>query len=171
MCKHLTHKGFRQFVAGADLNCPLLSPTMCEEGFGDEYRQDIIRADHGFFALQYLHRIFPGEFGSANRTAVISLRYRSLHMSHVPVFARALLVQKFLNLSSKNLGTNRWSLRPELGASKAFDPLTVELSAGPTFFTDNTNFLNGHTRSQDPIVSGQAQKLHLPAALVEDANR
>ena len=27
MCKHLTHKGFRQFVAGADLNCPLLSPV------------------------------------------------------------------------------------------------------------------------------------------------
>ena len=31
----------------------------------------------------------PGEFGSANRTAVISSRYRSLHMSHIPVFARA----------------------------------------------------------------------------------
>jgi hypothetical protein len=59
-----------------------------------------------------------------------------------------------------NLGTNRWSIRPELGASKAFDPLTVELSAGPTFFTDNTNFLNGHTRSQDPIVSGQAHAIY-----------
>jgi hypothetical protein len=32
MCKHLTHKGFRQFVAGADLNCPLLSPTMVRGG-------------------------------------------------------------------------------------------------------------------------------------------
>jgi hypothetical protein len=32
MCKHLTHKGFRQFVAGADLNCPLLSPTMARGG-------------------------------------------------------------------------------------------------------------------------------------------
>jgi hypothetical protein len=59
-----------------------------------------------------------------------------------------------------NLGTNRWSIRPELGASKAFDPLTVELSAGPTFFTDNTNFLNGHTRSQAPIVSGQAHAIY-----------
>jgi hypothetical protein len=34
-------------------------------------------------------RCFQEEFGSANRTAVISSRYRSLHMSHVPVFARA----------------------------------------------------------------------------------
>jgi len=59
-----------------------------------------------------------------------------------------------------NLGTNRWSIRPELGASKAFGPLTIELSAGPTFFTDNTDFLNGHTRSQEPIVSGQAHAIY-----------
>ncbi len=59
-----------------------------------------------------------------------------------------------------NLGTNRWSIRPELGASKAFSPLTIELSVGPTFFTNNTNFLNGHTRSQAPIVSGQAHAIY-----------
>jgi hypothetical protein len=59
-----------------------------------------------------------------------------------------------------NLGTNRWSVRPELGASQAFGPLTMELSAGPTFFTDNNDFLNGHTRSQDPIISGQAHAIN-----------
>jgi hypothetical protein len=59
-----------------------------------------------------------------------------------------------------NLGTNRWSIRPELGASKAFGPLTIELSVGPTFFTDNTDFLNGHTRSQDPLISGQAHAIY-----------
>jgi hypothetical protein len=59
-----------------------------------------------------------------------------------------------------NLGTNRWSVRPELGASKAFGPLTIELSVGPSFFTDNTDFLNGHTRSQEPIVSGQAHAIY-----------
>jgi hypothetical protein len=60
----------------------------------------------------------------------------------------------------ENLGTNRWSVRPELGASKAFGPFTVELFAGPTFFTDNTNFLNGHTRSQAPILSGQTNVIY-----------
>jgi hypothetical protein len=59
-----------------------------------------------------------------------------------------------------NLGTNRWSIRPELGASKALGPLTIELAAGPTFFTDNTNFLNGHTRSQAPIVSVQGHAIY-----------
>ena len=42
-----------------------------------------------FLPWSTFDRILPGEFGSANRTAVISSRYRSLHMSHVPVFARA----------------------------------------------------------------------------------
>jgi hypothetical protein len=54
-----------------------------------------------------------------------------------------------------NLGTNRWFVRPELGASKAFGHLTIELSAGPAFFTDNTNFLNGHTTSE-PRAGGAA---------------
>ena len=48
-------------------------------------------------------QLLPGELGSANRTAVISSRYRSLHMSHVPVLARALFVQEFLNLSSSSM--------------------------------------------------------------------
>jgi len=58
-----------------------------------------------------------------------------------------------------NIGTNRWSLRPELGISKAFGSLTLELSAGPVFFTNN-NFLNGHVRSQAPIISGQAHAIY-----------
>lgn len=59
-----------------------------------------------------------------------------------------------------NLGTNRWSIRPEVGASQAFGRLTIELSAGPTFFTDNTDFLNGHIRSQAPMLSGQAHAIY-----------
>ncbi len=59
-----------------------------------------------------------------------------------------------------NLGTNRWAVRPELGASKEYGPLTLELSGGPTFFTDNDNFLNGHTRAQSPIVSAQTHAIY-----------
>jgi len=50
-----------------------------------------------------------------------------------------------------NLGSNRWSFRPELGVSQALGPLTVELTGGVTFFTDNTDFFNGRTRAQEPI--------------------
>ena len=51
-----------------------------------------------------MYQRLPGEFGSANRTAVISSRYRSLHMSHVPVFARARYLCK--NSSESNIRRN-----------------------------------------------------------------
>ncbi|HEY7240523.1 MAG TPA: transporter [Burkholderiales bacterium] len=57
-----------------------------------------------------------------------------------------------------NLGTNRWSAKPELGLSKAFDVWTAELSAGATFFTRNDDYVQGNVREQDPLYSAQ---LHL----------
>jgi hypothetical protein len=59
-----------------------------------------------------------------------------------------------------NLGTNRWSFRPELGASQAFGRLTLEISGAVTFFTDNTDFLQGQTRAQDPIYSVQGHAIY-----------
>jgi hypothetical protein len=55
-----------------------------------------------------------------------------------------------------NIGSNRWSIKPELGMSQAFGQWTVELAAGVTWFTRNEEFFNGNTRSQDPIYSAQA---------------
>ena len=54
-----------------------------------------------------------------------------------------------------NIGTNRWSFKPELGISKALGPLTLELTTGVTFYTDNHDFLGGKTRAQAPIYSVQ----------------
>ena len=39
-----------------------------------------------------------------------------------------------------NIGTNRWSFKPEIGFSKAFGPWTVELAPGTTFYTNNARF-------------------------------
>jgi hypothetical protein len=52
-----------------------------------------------------------------------------------------------------NLGTNRWSFKPEVGVSKALGPWTLEATAAATLFTDNTDFFRGNTRSQDPLYS------------------
>ena len=54
-----------------------------------------------------------------------------------------------------NLGTNRWSAKPELGLSKALDVWTVELSTGVTLFTKNDDLLQGNVREQDPLYSAQ----------------
>jgi hypothetical protein len=59
-----------------------------------------------------------------------------------------------------NLGSNRWSFKPELAISRAFGKWTFELYGGAWLFTDNTNFFNGKTRKQDLIGSGQLHLLY-----------
>jgi hypothetical protein len=59
-----------------------------------------------------------------------------------------------------NLGTNRWSIKSELGLSKAWGPLTVELIPAITFFTTNNDFFGGHTLEQDPIYSVQGHLIY-----------
>jgi len=58
-----------------------------------------------------------------------------------------------------NISANRWSVKPELGASKAFGNFSAELAAGVTFFTDNDDFL-GQKREQDPIYSAQGHLVY-----------
>jgi hypothetical protein len=55
-----------------------------------------------------------------------------------------------------NLGTNRWSFKPELGFSRASGKWVFEGMAGVWLFTDNTDFVGGRTREQDPVVATQA---------------
>ena len=54
-----------------------------------------------------------------------------------------------------NLGTNRWSFKPELGVSKAWGRLTLEAAAGVTFYTANDDFFGGQHRTQEPLYSLQ----------------
>jgi hypothetical protein len=54
-----------------------------------------------------------------------------------------------------NIGTHRWSIKPEVGLSKAIGPLTLELILGATFYTDNNSFLGDKQRKQDPLYSLQ----------------
>jgi hypothetical protein len=59
-----------------------------------------------------------------------------------------------------NIGTNRWSFKPELGISKTLGPLTLELSTGVRFYTDNNDFLDGKTLQLSPIYSVQGHLIY-----------
>jgi hypothetical protein len=59
-----------------------------------------------------------------------------------------------------NLGTNRWSIKPELGVSKRMGPVTLELASGIRFYTDNDEYLGGKLRSQDPVYSVQSHLIY-----------
>jgi len=54
-----------------------------------------------------------------------------------------------------NLGNNRWFVKPDIGISKAWGALVMELSTGVFFFSNNTDYFGGHTLEQDPVSSTQ----------------
>jgi len=54
-----------------------------------------------------------------------------------------------------NIGTNRWSFKPELGVSQALGKWVLETALGVTFFTDNDEFQVDKTREQAPLYAAQ----------------
>jgi hypothetical protein len=58
-----------------------------------------------------------------------------------------------------NIGTNRWSVKTEIGTSVAVNRWVFELDLAGTFYEDNDDFL-GSTREQDPIYSVQGHVIY-----------
>jgi hypothetical protein len=54
-----------------------------------------------------------------------------------------------------NLGNNRWFVKPDIGISKAWGPLALELSTGVLFFSQNDDYFGGKKLEQDPVSSTQ----------------
>ena len=59
-----------------------------------------------------------------------------------------------------NIGTNRWSFRPEIGVSKALGQWILEGAASVTFFTDNNEFLGNNVRQQEPVCAMQVHAIY-----------
>jgi hypothetical protein len=59
-----------------------------------------------------------------------------------------------------NIGTNRWSFKPELGISKTWGPITLELDPSATFYTDNEDFFRGHRLQRDPLYAVQGHVIY-----------
>ena len=59
-----------------------------------------------------------------------------------------------------NVGTNRWSFKPEIGISKTFGPVTLELAPSATFYTDNENFFGGRRLQRDPLYAVQGHLIY-----------
>ena len=59
-----------------------------------------------------------------------------------------------------NIGTNRWSFKPEIGISRRRGHWTVEGDVGMVAFTDNSNFFNGGRREQAMIATFQGHLIY-----------
>ncbi len=52
-----------------------------------------------------------------------------------------------------NLGTNRWSFRPQIGVSHKYKSWYFEFYTNVWLYTENNSFLNGNTLQQKPMVT------------------
>jgi len=59
-----------------------------------------------------------------------------------------------------NVGTNRWSFKPEVGVSKALGQWILEGDASVTFYTDNNEFLGNNVRQQEPLYAAQVHAIY-----------
>jgi hypothetical protein len=59
-----------------------------------------------------------------------------------------------------NIGTNRWSVKPELGISKTLGPFTLEVDTSVTFYTTNDDFFGGRTLERDPLYAVQGHVIY-----------
>ncbi len=59
-----------------------------------------------------------------------------------------------------NVGTNRWSFRPEVGVSKELGQWILEGAASVAFFTDNNEFLGNNVRQQEPLYAVQLHAIY-----------
>jgi hypothetical protein len=60
-----------------------------------------------------------------------------------------------------NLGSNRWTLRPQLGLSRVFSQhWSTEVTATAWFFEDNDDYYDGQRLEQDPLYALQAHLIY-----------
>ena len=83
----------------------------------------------------------PVEFGGYEQKSVVGLRF-DLVMPSGQYDSSKLI----------NLGSNRWAFHSEIGWSKTWGKWTLEAAGGAWLYTDNTDFFEGLTLSQDPFL-------------------
>jgi len=59
-----------------------------------------------------------------------------------------------------NLGTNRWTFRPQIGVVHSWGKWAAELTGSAFFFTDNDDFYQNTAREQDPLLALQGHLIY-----------
>lgn len=55
-----------------------------------------------------------------------------------------------------NLATNRWSIKPDIGFSKALGDVTLDCTGSVTLYSDNNNYYGGKKLEVDPVYAVQS---------------
>jgi hypothetical protein len=117
-------------------------------------------------AGQPRERVVSGAGDPRFRLSVNFYGAPALTLSEYPAYQQDLVVGASVQVTAPwgqydaskavNLGTNRWSIKPDIGFSKAFAPFTIDLTAGVTLFSRNDDYFGGQALDQAPLYSAQA---------------
>jgi hypothetical protein len=87
----------------------------------------------------------PREFAKTPRRTIVGVS-----------FTATMPASQYSGTKLINLGTNRWSVKPELGVSVPWRRLDLDAYAGGWLYFDNPDFYpGGAVRSQDPLLTVQ----------------
>ena len=122
------------------------------------------------FAGQPVERVINGFGDPALRLSVNLYGAPALTLKEFQEYRQDLIVGASLQVTAPwsqyddqrvvNIGTNRWTFKPQVGLSQALGPWTLEATAATTFYTNNTDFYGAGVRSQDPLYSIQAHAIY-----------
>jgi hypothetical protein len=123
-------------------------------------------AAHGVVAGVPRHRYVTGLTDPAFRLSVNFIGAPALTAAEFKDYRQDFILGASLRITAPlgqydddklvNIGSNRWSFKPEIGFSKAFGRWTFELAPAIALYTDNDDFFGGHTRSVSALYSAQA---------------
>jgi hypothetical protein len=90
--------------------------------------------------------------------------YRATNSDHETIVGVGLGLQlptgQYYSDKLINLGDNRFTIRPQIGATHNWGKWTAELTFQTWFYTDNDNFFNGNKLQQDPLYTTDANLIY-----------
>jgi hypothetical protein len=90
--------------------------------------------------------------------------YRATNSDHETIMGVGLGLQlptgQYYSYKLINLGDNRFTFRPQIGATHNWGKWTAELTAQTWFYTENDDFFNGNKLEQDPLYTADANLVY-----------
>jgi hypothetical protein len=160
--------------ANLELHMPFVAYARSSALFGKSAKFDI-SVPYGFLSGDayldgvYVEREVDGFADPQFRGSINLLGAPALTMEEFKDYKQNFILGTSLKVSAPlgqydtgklvNIGQNRWSFTPELGASKTFGPFVLEVAGATTFYTDNDEF-GGKTKEQEPLYSIQGHVVY-----------
>lgn len=90
--------------------------------------------------------------------------YRATNADHETIVGVGLGLQlptgQYYSDKLINLGDNRFTFRPQIGATHNWGKWSAELTAQTWFYTENDDFFNGNKLEQDPLYTADANLIY-----------